>query len=87
MATPPTTKQLRYLRALAVRTGTTFSPPKTARDASRAIDGLKHRPVSPWHERNADAVSIAEQRGAHNGTDVGGHEVAGYGANAHWAGR
>jgi hypothetical protein len=35
MPTPPTTRQLRYLRRLAERTGTTFTPPVTARDASR----------------------------------------------------
>jgi hypothetical protein len=84
MATPPSPKQLRYLRALALRTGTTFTQPKTAREASRAIDALNNRPVSPGYEHYADSVSVAEQRGAHTGTAVHGSEVAGYGANATW---
>ena len=84
MATAPSPKQLRYLRALALRTGTTFTPPKTAREASRAIDALKARAASPGHERYADSLSVAEQRGAHTGAAVHASEVAGYGANARW---
>jgi len=34
------------MRRLAERTGTTFSPPKTRREASRQIDALKRRPIS-----------------------------------------
>ena len=39
----PTAKQLRYLRALAEQTGTTFTPPTTRGQASEAIDALRRR--------------------------------------------
>jgi hypothetical protein len=87
MAKPPTPRQLRYLRALAARTGTTFTPPKTAREAARAIAALKNRATSAGYERYADSLSVAEQRGANDATEVRGHEVHGWGANAHWTGR
>ncbi len=38
--TPPTDRQLRYLRTLAARTETTFVPPGTRSQASREIDRL-----------------------------------------------
>ena len=41
----PTAKQLRYLRALAERTGTTFATPTTRCQASEAIDELTRRPA------------------------------------------
>lgn len=84
MAKPPTARQLRYLRALAARSGTTFTPPGTRRGASRAIKALQsRRPSKPW-ERHADALSVAEHQGAHTATDIRGDEIAGYGANARW---
>ena len=87
MAKPQTAKQLRHLRALAARTGTTFTPPKSAREAARAIDALKQRTRSPGYERHADGQSVAEQGGANDGTAIRGDEVHGWGANARWAGR
>jgi hypothetical protein len=87
MAKPPTPKQLRYLKALAARSGTTFSPPKTVAEAARAIDALKQRARSPGYERYGDARSVADQQGAHDGSDVRDDEIHGWGANAHWAGR
>ena len=38
---PATAKQLRYLRALAQKTGTTFTPPATSREASREITRMR----------------------------------------------
>ena len=38
---PPSARQLNYLKALANRTGQTFTYPKTSRDASREIQRLK----------------------------------------------
>jgi hypothetical protein len=88
MTKPPTTKQLRYLRTLAQRTGTSFSPPSTAREASRAIQALKTRPASSPVEVYLDVERTLEQRdGAHTGTAIGPGEITGYGSNAHWAGR
>ena len=40
---PPTARQQRYLRQLALQRGVTFVVPKTRAQASRAIDTLKRR--------------------------------------------
>ena len=40
---PPTARQQRYLRQLALQRGVTFTVPKTRAQASRAIDILKRR--------------------------------------------
>jgi len=45
-APAPTSRQLAYMRRLAIQTGTTFSPPATRREASRQIDEMTRRPVS-----------------------------------------
>lgn len=55
---PPTRKQLAYLRALANRTGTTFTLPHTKRQASRQIAQLLKRPASTQLELALDDVAI-----------------------------
>ena len=55
---PPTRKQLSYLRALARQTGTTFTLPKTKRQASREIAALCRRPVSTQLELALDDRAI-----------------------------
>jgi hypothetical protein len=55
---PPTRKQLAYLRALANRTGTTFTLPRTKRQASRQIALLIDRPVSNQLELALDDVAV-----------------------------
>ena len=42
-STGPTAKQQRYLRALAERTGPSFTPPKIKAEASREIERLQSR--------------------------------------------
>lgn len=81
-ASTPTPKQLSYLRVLAARTGTTFSPPRTRRDASREISRLKRVLASagsyqelPDRDREAETgYATAPARG----------EVYGRGAEASW---
>jgi len=46
----PTAKQQSYLRSLAERTGTTFTSPKTRRDASAEIKRLKGLQRCAGHE-------------------------------------
>jgi hypothetical protein len=81
---PPTPRQLRCLRALAERTGTTFVYPATRAQASSQIRSLRSRPRdarAPWQELQAqdrDALGY--------GTAVHPSEVSGYGASAHWRG-
>lgn len=55
---PPTRKQLAYLRALAHRTGTTFTLPRTRRQASRQIAMLLDRPASTQLELALDDVAV-----------------------------
>jgi hypothetical protein len=81
----PTQRQLRYLRQLAERSGTSFTPPATRRQASEQIKRLKQRSRSPGFERRQDrqAVSqgLAEQQPA---SSVRDDEISGYGVSATW---
>lgn len=81
----PTQRQLRYLRQLAERSGTSFTPPATRRQASEQIEQLKQRSRSPGVERRQDrqAVSrgLAEQQPA---SSVRDDEISGYGAECQW---
>lgn len=87
MAKPPTPRQLRYLRALANQTGTTFTPPSTAAEASKAIKEMQQRSVSPRHEQASDRDAVTRRGGARSGTDIGAGEITGYGSSARWARR
>lgn len=55
---PPTSKQLAYLRALARTTGTTFTLPRSKRQASRQIAQLLDRPVSTQLEFALDDLAV-----------------------------
>lgn len=55
---PATRKQLAYLRALARKTGTTFTLPHTKRQASRQIAALRERPVSNQLEFALDIAAV-----------------------------
>ena len=75
----PTAPQLRYLRALAAKTGTTFAYPSTRGDASREIDRLRRlesEPPTPAEMLDGERVTYA--------TAVHPSEVSGFGASATW---
>ncbi len=55
---PPTRKQLAYLRALANRTGTTFTLPHSKRQASRQIAQMIKRPLSDQLEMALDDIAV-----------------------------
>ena len=81
-ALPPTTRQLRYLRLLAERTGTTFSVPANRGEASRSIEDLQGRkrdPEAPWNRPG----SAAEEPPTY-GPAVHDTEVSGFGSTARW---
>ena len=81
----PTAKQQRYLRTLAQKTGTSFTPPATKAQASREIKRLKKLCASPRHERDLDRRAVSERLAT--GTSaarVRKHEVEGYGSSATW---
>lgn len=81
----PTSKQLRYLKRLAERSGETFPYPRTKAAASREIERLKGRPSSQRSDvvRERRALSSARRGDA---AAVRPAEVSGYGSAAHWAG-
>jgi hypothetical protein len=80
--TAPTEHQLRYLRALAARTGSTFTYPSSRRDASEEIDRLRRMgrdvptPRSEVSDTDAEHLLYA--------TAVHASEVSGFGASATW---
>jgi hypothetical protein len=78
----PTQRQLRYLRALASNTATTFVNPQTRRDASRQIDRLRGINNAPWMER-PDTADIEGEHLAY-ATAVHPSEVNGFGSSATW---
>src|SRR5437870_4600378 len=80
LATP---KQIAYLRSLALQTGTTFSPPRTRREASREIERLKELKASRGrHVEPPRETDPAEEPYA---TVVQPHEVSGFGSQASWS--
>lgn len=88
--TPPSAKQLAYLRALATRAGQTFTHPKTSRDASREIRRLKairaSTPVEIAIERD-DHASEHAARERSTLVPIRASEVRGYGSSATWSHR
>lgn len=86
-ATPATAKQLSYLKALADRTGQTFTYPTTAAQASREIQRLKRTRCDSSADRRRERKEIADA--IHAGPDnvaarVRADEVDGYGGQATW---
>jgi hypothetical protein len=83
----PTDKQLSYLRALALRTGQTFTPPKTGADASREINRLRGAEPASRQQRDEERREIAQDLARGHGANaaVQAHETTGYGSTARWA--
>jgi hypothetical protein len=83
----PTDKQLSYLRALALRAGQTFTPPKTKVDASREINRLRHAEPASRQQRHDERREIGQDLARGDGTNaaVQAHETTGYGSTARWA--
>ena len=80
-----TPKQQRYLRTLAQKTGTSFTPPQTKAQASREIKRLEQLSPSPRHEQRQDRKAIAdgfERRGGDSA--VRPDEIDGWGSQARW---
>jgi hypothetical protein len=83
---PPTRGQLNYLRYLAEQTGTTFSMPRTRREASDEISRLKALSRSSRQERREDRDAVSRSRREQQpASSVRDDEIAGYGSQARWA--
>lgn len=85
---PPTPKQQRYLRQLALDRGVSFVPPRTCFEASRLIDQLKRRPPEPRADRRRElrAVQGDLARDGGDAARVREFEISGYGSSATWKG-
>jgi hypothetical protein len=82
---PPSKKELRYLRSLAISRGETFVYPRTSAESSAEIDRLLGRRRSSHADRAAerfDARQVARRHGS--ATGVRDEEVEGYGSSARW---
>jgi hypothetical protein len=84
-----TPKQLKYLRVLADKTGTSFAYPKTINDARTEITRLKALPGSSNGDaqRERHAVQRDLQTRPDDATAVRERDVTGYGSTARWAHR
>jgi len=86
---PPTARQQRYLRQLALQRGVSFVVPKTRAEASRAIDALKRRRPEPVADRRREIRAVQDDMARGRGDDaqiIEGLETIGYGSNATWKG-
>ena len=86
-APPPTARQQRYLRQLAMTRGVSFIPPRTRVEASRLIDELKRRRPDSAAERRREIRAVHDDMARHGGDDarvIEGVETTGYGSSATW---
>jgi hypothetical protein len=82
---PATTKQLRYLRALAMARGESFVYPDTAAKASAEIERLSARRPGSYVERRIESEQISNEMAARGGAAaVRDSEITGYGSSARW---
>jgi hypothetical protein len=87
---PPSARQLNYLKALANRTGQTFTYPKTSRAASAEIQRLKTVRPSSRTERERERIDLAAEQAARDANcdvPVDPSEIEGYGSTAAWSQR
>lgn len=86
---PPTPRQQRYLRQLALQRGVTFMVPKTRAEASRAIAALKRRRPEPFADRRRETRAVQDDMATGRGDAARVRhdlETEGYGSTATWKG-
>ena len=85
---PPSAKQVKYLKALAVRSGQTFQWPQTSAQANREIRRLKNTRPSTEAERAIERFGDTHAiEAAQDATAIHEFEVVGYGSNCTWSQR
>ncbi len=85
---PPTARQQRYLRQLALQRGVTFAVPRTRAQASHAIDALKRRRPEPVADRRREIRAVQDDIALSRGDSakvLEGVETTGYGSNCQWS--
>src|SRR5512132_4132027 len=86
---PPTARQQRYLRRLALQRGVSFVVPKTRAEASREIDALTRRRPEPVADRRREIRAVQDDIARQSGDAariIEGVETEGYGSTATWKG-
>jgi hypothetical protein len=86
---PPSARQQRYLRQLALQRGVSFAVPKTRAQASRAIDSLKRPRPEPAADRRREIRAVQDDMARSQGDNakvLEGVETTGYGSSATWKG-
>jgi hypothetical protein len=85
---PPTPRQQRYIRDLAVKRGRSFTPPKTFAEASKLIDELKGQRSDSISDRRREVKGVRADMMDNRGGSarVRDEEVDGYGSSATWRG-
>ena len=82
---PPTVKQLRFLRSLAVQRGESFSYPHSAAEASAEIERLKARRCDSYVERRIERQQVSRDMASRcDAASVRESEIVGYGSSARW---
>src|SRR5215218_2274311 len=84
---PPTGRQQRYLRQLAMQRGISFIPPRTCVEASRVIDELKRRRPDTVAERRREIRAVQDDMARDRGDAarvIEGVETVGWGSGATW---
>ena len=81
----PSTKQLRFLRNLALQRGESFTYPATAAQASAEIERLKGRKRGSYTERCIEREQVSRDMAARGGAAaVRDPEIVDYGSSARW---
>jgi hypothetical protein len=85
---PATPEQKQYLRWLAAKTGTTFTPPRTSLEASAMIEEMQRRKRTGRSEIARERLTASRDMATRRGdaARVRPEELIGYGSSARWAG-
>jgi hypothetical protein len=86
---PPTARQQRYLRQLAMQRGVSFVLPRTRAQASRLIDELKRRAPEPVADRRRESRAVQDDMARRRGDSARireGVDTTGHGSTATWTG-
>lgn len=83
---PPTAKQQRYLRRLALERGVSFTPPRTRREASSLIDEMRRRRPELHSDRRRELRDVQADLATGHGdaARIRDDEITGYGSSATW---
>jgi hypothetical protein len=84
---PPTKRQQRYLRQLAMQRGISFVPPRTCFEASRLIDQLEARHPDTVADRRREIRAVQDDMARNRGDAaciVEGRDTIGLGSHATW---